>query len=137
MATLEDVRAIALSLPETHEVVEGHGGGAMWRTKNGGFAWERGPRASDVAALVTLGRTWPDGPTAAVRTEDHAVKEALLAAFPDVFFSVPHFDGYPAVLIRLEAIDLDHLREVITDAWVAKAPKRLVKEWLAAQELEG
>ncbi len=135
MATFDDVRAIALSLPETHEAIEGHGGGAMWRTKNGGFVWERGPRKSDLAALEKIGREWPDGPTAAVRTDGNDEKEALLASFPDVFFTIPHFDGFPAVLLRLDAIGVEQLREVITDAWIVKAPKRLARDWLAAQGL--
>ena len=66
-----------------------------------------------------------------VRTDGLDGKEALLGSFPEIFFTIPHFDGYPAVLVRLDAIDPDQLREVITDAWLLKVPKRIAKEWLA------
>ena len=66
-----------------------------------------------------------------MRTEGLEVKEALLGSFPDAFFTIPHFDGYPAVLVRLDVIEPDLLREVLTDAWIVKAPKRLSKAWLA------
>lgn len=131
MATIDDVRAIALSLPETHEAVDGHRGGASWRTRDGLFAWERGPSKADLAKLAELGRSWPDGPVVGVRTDGLDAKQALLESFPDAFFTIPHFDGYPAVLVRLEGIDADLLREVVIDAWVVKAPKRVAKEWLA------
>jgi hypothetical protein len=131
MATLDDVRAIALSLPETHEAVDGHRGGVSWRTKDGLFVWERGPSKADRATLRELGREWPAGPVVGVRTDGLEGKAALLGSFPEQFFTIPHFDGYPAVLVRLEAIDAELLREVVTDAWLLRAPKRLAKEWLA------
>ncbi len=131
MATLEDVRTIALALPETFEKVDGHRGGASWRVKDGLFVWERGPGATDLSQLAALGREWPEGPVIGVRTDGAEGKEALLGSFPDVFFTIPHFDGYPAVLVILDRIDLDQLREVITDAWLVKAPRRLTREWLA------
>ncbi|KRA25329.1 hypothetical protein ASD65_13535 [Microbacterium sp. Root61] len=131
MATIEDVRAIALALPETFEKIEGHRGGASWRVKDGLFVWERGPGATDLRQLDALGRSWPEGPVVGVRTDGAEGKEALLGTFPDLFFTIPHFDGYPAVLVILESIEVEHLREVITDAWLVKAPRRLAKEWLA------
>ena len=94
------------------------------------FVWERGPSKADLSALAALGRTWPEGPIVGVRTEGLEGKEALLGTFPEVFFTIPHFDGYPAVLVRLDRIEVDHLREVVTDAWLLKAPRRLAKEWL-------
>lgn len=130
MATLDDVRAIALSLPETFETVDGHRGGAAWRAKNGLFVWERGPSKADIAALDALGREWPEATVIGVRTDGEQVKEALLQTYPDAFFTIPHFDGYPAVLVRLDAVDLEQLREVIIDAWLLKVPKKLAKEWL-------
>ena len=132
MATLDDVRAIALALPGVEERVDGHRGGATWRVTSGAFVWERGPSGRDLAQLEELGRSWPDGPVVGVRTDGLQVKEAYLETYPDVFFTIPHFDGFPAVLVRLDAIDLDHLREVITDAWLLRAPARVRKEWLAA-----
>ena len=131
MPTLDDVRAIAMSFPETIEKVDGHRGGAGWRTHDGLFVWERGPSKADLTALAALARTWPAGPVVGVRTEGLEGKEALLGSFPDAFFTIPHFDGYPAVLVRLDAVDADLLREVITDAWILKAPRRLSKAWLA------
>jgi hypothetical protein len=132
MATLEDVRAIARSLPETEEVIGGHSGGASWRTRAGSFAWERGPTKADLATLAALGRSWPDGPVVGIRTDGLDAKEALLESFPDAFFTIPHFDGYPAVLARLATTDVDLLREVVTDAWLLRAPKRVAAAWLAA-----
>ncbi|MFH8251072.1 MmcQ/YjbR family DNA-binding protein [Microbacterium sp. B2969] len=132
MATLDDVRAIALSLPETAEVVDGHRKAPGWRTRDGLFVWERGPSKADLTKLAALGRSWPDGPVVGVRTDGLDGKEALLESFPEEFFTIPHFDGYPAVLVRLDAIDADFLREVVTDAWLLKAPKAVAKEWLAA-----
>ncbi|MDY0908206.1 hypothetical protein [Microbacterium sp. CFBP9034] len=131
MADLDDVRAIALALPATHEGVDGHRGGAMWRTTAGAFVWERGPGAADLAALEGLGRSWPEGLVVGVRTDGLDEKEALIETYPDAFFTIPHFDGYPAVLVRLDAVDLEQLREVVTDAWLLRAPKRVAREWLA------
>jgi len=130
VASLEDVRAIALSFPGTFEKVDGHRGGAGWRTKDGLFVWERGASKADMAALDALGRAWPDGAVIGVRTDGLDGKEALLETFPDVYFTIPHFDGYPAVLVCLDRIDADLLRETITDAWILKAPKRLSAAWL-------
>lgn len=133
MASIDDVRAIALGLPETHESVDGHRGGAVWATAAGAFAWERGPSKTDLVALEKLGREWPDGLTIGARTDGLETKEALLQTYPDVFFTIPHFNGYPAVLLRVDVIDVELLREVISDAWLLKAPKTVAKDWLAAQ----
>ena len=135
MATLDDVRAIAAELPGTVEVVEGHRGGVAWRTKSGLFVWERGPSKADLAQLAGLGRSWPEGTVVGVRTDGEEGKQALLEAFPEVFFTIPHFDGYPAVLVRLERIDLDQLREVVTDSWLLRAPRAVAKAWLAERGL--
>lgn len=134
MPTLDDVRTLALSFPETVEKVDGHRGGATWRTTAGPFAWERGPSKVDLATLADLGRAWPDGTVLGLSTDDLEAKEALIGAFPDVFFTIPHFDGYAAVLVRLDEITPDLLREVVTDAWLAKAPARLAKAWLAERD---
>jgi hypothetical protein len=132
--TLDDVRAIAMSFPETFEKVDGHRGGAGWRTSAGLFAWERGPSKADETALAARGSTWPEGPVIGVRTDGLEAKEALLGSFPDAFFTIPHFDGYPAVLVRLDEIPVELLREVVTDAWLLKAPKRIAKAWLDEHE---
>lgn len=132
MATLDDVRDIALALPGTVERSEGHRGGLSWRTTAGGFVWQRGPTGRDLEQLAALGRAWPEGEVVGVRTDGVQVKEALLETYPERFFTIPHFDGYPAVLVRLTAIDREQLREVVTDAWLLKVPKRVANEWLAA-----
>lgn len=136
MATLDDVRRLALALPDTAEKVGGHGGGSGWRVHDKLFVWERGPTGADVRALEALDRTWPDLPTVGVRTDGLEVKEALLGTFPEVFFTIPHFQGYPAVLVRVASIGLDQLQEVITDAWLVQAPKRTATAWLAQHPLD-
>jgi hypothetical protein len=125
MATWDDVRRIALALPQTSEQLShGH---ASWRVHDKGFVWERPLRRSDIQAL---GHDAPDGPILGARVEHLVAKEALLADDPEVFFTTPHFDGFPAVLVQLERIDLEVLEEVIVEAWLARAPKRLAKEYV-------
>jgi hypothetical protein len=130
--TLDDVRSLAMALPGAQERVDGHRKAATWRTDKGVFVWERGPSKADLAKLAELGREWPDGVVVGVRTDGLDGKEALLGSFPDIFFTIPHFDGYPAVLTRLDAIDLTQLREVIIDAWLLQVPQSVGTEWLAA-----
>jgi hypothetical protein len=125
MATWDDVRRLALAMPEATEVVSR--GLNQWRVKDKLFVWERPLRRSDLAAL---GDAAPDGPILGARVEHLMAKEAVIADDPDVFFTTPHFDGYPAVLVRLERIALDDLDEVVVEAWLARAPKRLVKAYL-------
>lgn len=131
MATLDDVRTIAMAFPGVMERTDGHRGGAAWRMPSGAFVWQRGPSARDLGQLAALGRAWPDGEVIGVRTDGLEEKEALIETYPDLFFTIPHFDGYPAVLVRLDAIDVDHLRELITDAWLLKVTKRTGQEWLS------
>jgi hypothetical protein len=125
VATWDDVRRIALELPETSEEVSRDL--RHWRVKDKGFVWERPLRRADIEAL---GDAAPDGPILGARVEHLVAKEALLADDPAVFFTTPHFDGYPAVLVRLEPIGLEDLREVIVEAWLARAPKRLAEAYL-------
>ena len=126
MASLEDARRIALSLPATSEKVSW--GSLHWRVRDKGFAWERPLRKTD---LAVLGDDAPAGEILGVRVADLGEKDALVAAEPDVFFTIPHFDGYPAVLVRLSAIEVDELAEVITDAWLDRAPRTLRATFLA------
>jgi hypothetical protein len=95
--------------------------------KEKGFVWERPLRRGDLEAL---GDAAPDGPILGARVENEMAKEALVANDPDVFFTTPHFNGYPAILIQLDNISVEDLTEVIVEAWLATAPKRLVKEYL-------
>ncbi len=134
MVTLEDVRRIALSLPEVYETPDGHRGTATWRVKKEYIALERNPGKTDLKRLAELGRSWPEGPTAAVHVDGLEIKAALISTHPDIFFTIPHFEGYPAVLIQLDHIDLDHLEELIIESWLIRAPKRLAKQWLAERD---
>jgi hypothetical protein len=125
VASWDDVRRIALALAETSEQTSrGH---AFWRVRDKGFVWERPLRASDLRAL---GDAAPSGPILGARVEHLGAKEALLADDPGVYFTTPHFDGYPAVLVRLERIAIDELTELIVEAWLARAPPRLAKQYL-------
>jgi hypothetical protein len=125
VASWDDVRRIALGLPETDErVVHEH---ASWRVRDKGFVWERPLRPADLRAL---GDAAPTGAILGARVEHLVAKEALLADDPGVYFTTPHFDGYAAVLVRLEKIAVDELEELIVEAWLARAPKRLAKQYL-------
>jgi hypothetical protein len=125
VATWDDVRRIALALPETSEGLSREH--RHWRVKDKGFVWERPLRRADFEAL---GDDAPDGPILGARVEHLVAKEALLADDPSIYFTTPHFDGYPAVLVRLDAIGPEDLDELIVEAWLARAPKRLVKTYL-------
>lgn len=129
MATWNDVRRIALSLPGTSE--ERSREHSAWIVNKKFFAWERPLRKSDIAAL---GKSAPSGAILGVRTADLEMKEVLLASDPGVFFTTPHFDGYPAVLIRLGKIGTKQLRAVLLEAWVARAQKRAVSAFLQSRE---
>jgi hypothetical protein len=125
VATWDDVARLALALPETHEGTTF--GNRSWKVRNKGFVWERPLRGTDLAAL---GDAAPDGPILGARVEHEGAKQALLADDPAVFFTTPHFDGYPAVLVRLDAIALDELEELVTEAWLVQAPKRVAAAYL-------
>jgi hypothetical protein len=125
VATWDDVRRIALALPETSERLSRDR--PQWRVQDKLFVWERPLRRSDLEAL---GDQAPSGPILGARVEHLGAKEALLANDEGVFFTTPHFDGYPAILVRLERIDVEGLDEVIVEAWLARAPKRLAKSYL-------
>ncbi len=127
MATWDDVRRIALALPETTE--RSSRDTVEWTVKNKGFVWERPLRRRDLEAL---GDKAPDGPILAAWVPDLGAKEALLADDPQSYFTTPHFNGYPVILVRLELITIDDLTELITEAWLARAPKRLVTAYLDA-----
>ncbi|MGB4136870.1 MAG: MmcQ/YjbR family DNA-binding protein [Microbacterium sp.] len=136
MATLDDVRRIAAEFPRVVERTEGHHGGASWRTNAGMLAWERPPSRRDLEQLDGLGRDWPDGVVIGVRVDGEQAKAALIETYPDAFFTIPHFDGYPAVLVRLDAIDEQLLRETLTDAWLLRVPPTVARAWLADHDLE-
>jgi hypothetical protein len=126
VATWDDVAGIALALPETSERLSR--GNRQWVVRDKLFVWERPLRTSDLRAL---GPAAPDGPILGARVEHLGAKEAVLASDPDVFFTTPHFDGYPAVLARLDRIAPEDLEEVIVEAWLNRAPKRVADAYLA------
>ena len=128
MAEWADVRRIAMALPEVTEGVAW--GNVRWNVKDKGFAWERPLGKTDVKALGDLA---PDGPILAVRVPDIGVREALIADDPEIYFTIPHFDGFPAVLIRLDRISVQELSEMMVEAWLDRAPKRLAKQYLAQE----
>ena len=125
MATWNDVRRIALALPGASE--ENSHGNRAWVVNKKFFTWERPLRASDLRAL---GDKAPKGAILGVRTADLEMKDVLLASNPAVYFTTPHFDGYPAVLIRLGKISAKELEDVIIEAWLSRAGKRAVAEFL-------
>ena len=129
MATWEQVRRYALALPgAAEETSRGH---AAWTVNKKFFLWERPLRKSDLAAL---GDAAPAGEILGIRTADLEMKEAILRSDPKVFFTIPHFDGYPAVLIELAKISAKELKSVIEEAWLARAPERAVREYLARRK---
>ncbi|HEX5294955.1 MAG TPA: MmcQ/YjbR family DNA-binding protein [Streptosporangiaceae bacterium] len=126
MASFDDVAAVALGLPEVTEG-ERHGQ-RTWFVGGKGFAWERPFSKADLRRFGD--ETPPGGPILGVRVEDLGEKEAVLAAQPGAFFTIPHFDGYAAVLIQLDRVAGPALREAVTDAWLACAPGKLAEQYL-------
>lgn len=130
MATQADVRRIALSLPDTSEGEDRFAFSVRNKDKEKGFAWSwmervepKEPRVENTGVI-------------AIRVADAAEKEMLLAADPETFFTEPHYQGFPAILIRLEAIGVDELEELLTDGWRCQAPKPLVKAFDAVHDPE-
>jgi hypothetical protein len=117
---------MASALPEVTEGVR-HGN-RTWFVAGKGFAWERPFSKADIKRFGTA--TPPEGPILAVRVMDVDQKEAVLAAAPKALFTIPHFDGYPAVLIHLKAISKRALEDAIFDGWLACAPARLADRYL-------
>lgn len=126
MATWEQVHQIASGLPgiETR--------GNEWRVRSKLVAWERRLRRSDLEAL---GEEPPDGDIIAVWLPELDAKASLLADERGIYFTTPHFDGYRAILARLEPVPVDELEELIIEAWVDRAPKRLSRPFLGERGL--
>lgn len=126
MATWRDVSRVALAFPETTEE-HGSDGKRSWNVHKKSFAWERPLRRADVEAL---GANAPLGAVLAMYTADLEMKDVMIASDPGVFFTTPHFNGYPAVLVRLEEIRVASLRDALLEAWLARAPKRTAAAFL-------
>jgi hypothetical protein len=130
MATQDDVRRIALALPETFEGEDRFGFSVLNKGKHKGFAWVWMERVDPKKARI------PQPAVLAVRVANLTDKEMLLASDDGTkFFTEPHYNGYPAVLVRLAAVDPDELEELLIDAWRSQAPRALVKEYEEADEV--
>jgi hypothetical protein len=121
MATLEDAQKIASMLPGAVLGENGFGFGVLNKGKMKGFAWLWNERVDPKKARV------PNPNVLAVCTPGLVAKDLLLEAEPDKYFTEPHYNGYPAVLVRLEAVTTEDLEDLLLEAWKAKAPKDLIK----------
>jgi hypothetical protein len=124
--TLDDVARACLALPGTSEAVSGKGR-RRWVVRGATFVRERPLHRKD---LAELGTDAPTGTVLVAHVPDQGAKAALLAEEPDVYFTTSHFDGWPAVLCRLDRLDEQALTELVTEAWASRAPRRLVAEHL-------
>jgi hypothetical protein len=126
MVTVEDAARIAMALPEA---TEGERRGTRtWSVNGKAFAWERPFSKADVKRFGDV--LPPEGSIIAVRVSDLGEKEAVLSANPRAFFTIPHFDGYAAVLIQLTKVTKKALEEALLDGWLACAPPTLVDQYL-------
>ncbi len=130
MATLDDVAALALALPEVAEVERR--GSRTWVVAGRTFAWERPFSKADLRRFGDAAP--PDGPILAVRVADLEDKEAIVAEGARGVFTIAHFDGFAAVLIQLRVVGRRRLKEAVVDAWLACAPDRLVAAYLGRQD---
>ncbi len=127
MVTLDDVAAMALALEEVTEG-ESRGGARSWAVAGKTFAWERPFSKADLKRFGDVAP--PQQPVVAVRVEDLAEKDAVLAAGQRGFFTIEHFQGFPAILVELRTVSKKALREALLDGWLACAPARLTGPYL-------
>jgi hypothetical protein len=120
--SIDDVAEFANSLPEV--TVGERYGRRTWFVGGKAFAWERPFSKADIKRFGT--ETPPDGPILAVSVADLAEKEGVLASQPKAFFTIPHFDGYPAVLVQLRTVTKRALKDALVDGWLAAAPKKIL-----------
>jgi hypothetical protein len=120
MADQDDVRRIALALPDTSEAADCFAFSVRHKSRQKGFVWAWNERLEPKKPRVAR----PD--VVAIRVLDQVDKEALLASDEEKFFTEPHYNGFPAVLVRLPLIGVAELEELIVDAWRCQAPRALV-----------
>jgi hypothetical protein len=120
VADQRDVRRIALSLPETTEAQDRFAFSVSNKGKQRGFVWAWNERVEPKKPRV------PRADVVAIRVVDQEDKEALLASGNEAFFTEPHYNGFPAILVRLPLVALDALEELIVDGWRCQAPRDLV-----------
>src|SRR5690606_32305818 len=124
---------LAAALPQTEEGVSRSS--RRWSVAGRAFAWERPFSKADLRRYGD--ETPPAGPVLATRVEDLGEKEAVLAEGHDAGFTIPHLDGYPIVLVALEAADDDVVARLVEDAWLACAPRRLAEQYVARRRAGG
>jgi hypothetical protein len=129
MVSLDDAADMALGMPEVAES-ERHGN-RTWSVGGKTFMWERPFSKADIKRFGD--ETPPDGTIVAIRVEDLIEKEAVLGAGAKGFFTIPHFNGYAAVLVQLKTVTKRALREAVVDGWLACAPAKLVDEYHAGR----
>src|SRR5262245_28139902 len=128
MASWDDVRRIANALPETSER---SGNAVQWRVEGKPVGWERPMRQGEPGGV---GARAPADTPLAGPVPDLGAREALLAEAPDIHFATSHFDGYPIVLVHLDRIGRTELEELLTEAWLSRAPKRVANAYLAGPD---
>ena len=124
MADAEDVRRLALTLPHVAEI---DSDGFDFRVADRGFVWSYPERTAGKPRVIRTD-------IAVLFVGDEAEKQALLLGEPEIFFTTPGYDGWPLVMVRLAEVDVDRLRELVTDAWRMRAPVPLIGDLDEADE---